>query len=69
MIKEYYARIVAKETKFPEELLGIVEKPKNYIAPVSFGGSLDLNDESSGSILCRAVAVILAHTGFDGIFV
>ncbi|KAL3900095.1 MAG: hypothetical protein SGCHY_001569 [Lobulomycetales sp.] len=66
LIKEYYARIVAKETKFPEELLGIVEKPKNYIAPVSFGGSLDLNDESSGSILCRAVAVILAHTGFDG---
>jgi hypothetical protein len=66
-IKEYYARIVAKETKLLEELLAIPGKPKEYVPPRILNDSIDLNEQSAGAIFRQVIGVILAHTGFDGI--
>jgi hypothetical protein len=67
-IKEFYARIVAKETKFLEELLGIPDRPKEYVPPRLLFDSIDLNEQSAGAIFRQAIGVALAHTGFDGIY-
>lgn len=65
-IKEYYARIVAKETKFLEELLQLPPTPVMYMPAQPIDAPLVLNEESAAALFRQNIALLLAHTGFDG---
>ncbi|KAJ3390328.1 Transcriptional activator spt7 [Lobulomyces angularis] len=68
-VKEYNARISARETNFHESWLGIPAEPEIYKPDYQkFRPERpDLNDNSAGEIFSQNLSVLVSHVGFDAI--